>query len=88
MPTRALTKLAQARNLPMVPHSPDTHNVHLVMASINILLIEHFPDHGRDGDTFLGELVTGTPEVWDGCRYVQARPDQAWTRRGTEHCHR
>ncbi|WP_323013316.1 enolase C-terminal domain-like protein [Devosia sp.] len=71
---RKIVALAQAHNLPAVPHAPDIHNVHLVMSSINMPLIEHFPYHGRDGDTFLGELVTGAPEVRDGYMYVEDKP--------------
>jgi L-alanine-DL-glutamate epimerase-like enolase superfamily enzyme len=44
------------------------------MSSINIPLVEYFPPHGRDGDTFLGELVTGAPEVRDGYMYITDAP--------------
>ena len=71
---RKIVAMAQAHSLPVVPHAPDIHNVHLVMASINIPLIEYFPQHGRDGDTFLGELVTGAPEVRNGYMYVDSKP--------------
>jgi L-rhamnonate dehydratase len=71
---RKIVAMAQAHNLTVVPHGPDIHNVHLAMASINIPLIEYFPQHGRDGDTFLGELVTGAPDVRDGYMHVDAKP--------------
>lgn len=71
---RKIVALAQAFNLPVVPHAPDIHNVHLVMSNVNMALIEYFPQHGRDGDTFLGELVTGAPEVRDGYMYVEDKP--------------
>jgi len=67
-PTEAckIVALAQAFDLPVVPHAPETPNVHLVMAHHNMPLLEVFPDHGRDGDTFTGELVSSGPTVADG----------------------
>ena len=71
---RKIVALAQSYGVPMVPHGPDIHNVHLVMASINSPLIEYFPDHGRDGDTFLSELVLGAPIIEDGYMNISNRP--------------
>lgn len=49
---RKIVALAQAFNLPVVPHAHNYHNLHLVMASANMPLAEFFPHPERDGDTF------------------------------------
>ncbi|WP_274423211.1 enolase C-terminal domain-like protein [Chelativorans sp. YIM 93263] len=71
---RKIVALAQSFNLPVVPHAPDIHNVHLIMAQHNIPLVEVFPDHGRDGDTFIRELLTGNPPVADGHMTLSEAP--------------
>ena len=71
---RKIVALAQAFNLPVVPHAPDIHNVHLIMSHHNIPLVEVFPDHGRDGDTFIRELFTGNPVVENGYMTLSTAP--------------
>ena len=63
---RKIVALAQAFNLPVIPHAPETPNIHLVMAHHNMPMVEVFPNHGRDGDTFTGELVVGDPICENG----------------------
>jgi L-rhamnonate dehydratase len=63
---RKIVALAQAFSLPVIPHAPETPNVHLVMAHHNMPMVEVFPNHGRDGDSFTGELVMGGPVFADG----------------------
>ncbi|NJS13287.1 MAG: L-rhamnonate dehydratase [Sphingopyxis sp.] len=63
---RKIVALAQAFNLPVIPHAPETPNIHLVMAHHNMPMVEVFPNHGRDGDTFTSELVTGDPICENG----------------------
>ncbi len=63
---RKVVALAQAFNLPVVPHAHNYHNLHLVMASANMPLAEFFPHPERDGDTFFSELFHGEPTVEKG----------------------
>lgn len=63
---RKIWALAAAHDLPVVPHGPNFHNAHLIMAHLNSPLIEMFPDDYRDGDTFLGELFVGDPKAQGG----------------------
>jgi L-alanine-DL-glutamate epimerase-like enolase superfamily enzyme len=63
---RKIVALAQAFNLPVVPHAHNYHNLHLVMASANMPLAEFFPHPERDGDTFFSELFHGEPTVVNG----------------------
>jgi L-rhamnonate dehydratase len=71
---RKIVALAQAFGLPVVPHAPETPNIHLVMAHHNMPMVEHFPNHGRDGDTFTGELVAGGPIFEGGYVTVPSTP--------------
>jgi L-alanine-DL-glutamate epimerase-like enolase superfamily enzyme len=45
-----------------------------VMAHHNMPMVEHFPNHGRDGDTFTGELVAGGPIFEGGYVTVPSTP--------------
>ena len=58
---RKIIALAAAHDLPCVPHGPNYHNAHLITASMNMPLIEMFPNDYRDGDTFIAELFLGDP---------------------------
>jgi L-alanine-DL-glutamate epimerase-like enolase superfamily enzyme len=63
---RKIWALAQAYDLPVVPHSHNFHNQHLIMAHLNSPLSEFFPSDYRDGDTFFSELFIGEATVVDG----------------------
>ena len=64
---RKVWALAAAHNLPVIPHSPQSHNAHLIMAHLNSPLIECFPRTGiRSGYTFFHELLEGEPDAVDG----------------------
>lgn len=71
---RKIVALAQAFNLPVIPHAPETPNIHLVMAHHNMPMVEVFPNHGRDGDSFTGELVVGGPYFENGQMFVPETP--------------
>lgn len=71
---RKIWALAQAYDLKVVPHSGDYHNLHLVMAHMNSPLAEHFPDDFLDGDTYLGRIVTGQPELRAGNLHLSDAP--------------
>jgi L-rhamnonate dehydratase len=64
---RKVWALASAFNVPVIPHSHQSHNAHLIMAHVNSPLIEFFPTGvHRTGYTFFTELFEGEPEAVDG----------------------
>jgi L-alanine-DL-glutamate epimerase-like enolase superfamily enzyme len=60
--------LASAFNVPVIPHSQQAHNAHLIIAHINSPLIEVFPTAAshRTGYTLFTELFDGEPEASGG----------------------
>lgn len=71
---RKIWALAQAFDVPVVPHSHNFHNTHLIMAHMNSPMAEHFPPGYRDGDTFLSELFEGEAELRDGRLHLNGLP--------------
>jgi L-rhamnonate dehydratase len=64
---RKVWALASAFHLPVIPHSHQSHNAHLIMAHLNSPLIEFFPTGvHRTGYTLFTELFDGEPEAVDG----------------------
>jgi L-rhamnonate dehydratase len=64
---RKVWALASAFNVPVIPHSQQSHNAHLIMAHVNSPLIECFPTGvHRTGYTLFTELFDGEPEAVDG----------------------
>ncbi|MHC5542084.1 enolase C-terminal domain-like protein [Singulisphaera rosea] len=58
--------LAAAFSLPVIPHSQNYHNQHLIMSHVNSPMSEYLPPDYRDGDTFLSELFIGDAVARDG----------------------
>jgi len=71
---RKIWALASAHNLPVVPHSGNFHNLHLIMAHINSPLAEYFPPEMRDGDTFFSEFFNGEPVAESGYLTLSDQP--------------
>jgi L-alanine-DL-glutamate epimerase-like enolase superfamily enzyme len=64
---RKVWALASAFNVPVIPHSHQSHNAHLIMAHVNSPLIEFFPTGvHRTSYTFFTDLFEGEPEAVDG----------------------
>ena len=64
---RKVWALASAFNVPVVPHSQQSHNAHLIIAHVNSPLIEYFPTGvHRTGYTLFTELFEGEPEAVNG----------------------
>ena len=64
---RKVWALASAFNVPVIPHSHQSHNAHLIMAHVNSPLIEVFPKGvHRTGYTLFTELFAGEPEADQG----------------------
>jgi len=72
---RKVFALASAHDLPVIPHSNQAHNAHLIIAHMNAPLIEVFPRNGvRSGYTFYGELFDGEPDAVAGYVTLSERP--------------
>lgn len=71
---RKVWALAAAHSLPVIPHSQNFHNQHLIMAHVNSPMSEYLPPDYRDGDTFLSELFVGEPVARDGHLTLSDKP--------------
>jgi L-alanine-DL-glutamate epimerase-like enolase superfamily enzyme len=71
---RKIWALASAHSLPVVPHSQNYHNQHLIMSHVNSPLSEYLPPDYRDGDTFLAELFVGDAVAHDGYITLSDQP--------------
>lgn len=63
---RKIFAMAAARDLPVVPHSNELHNLHLVFSQLNCPFAEYFPNAELDGNTYFWHLFDGNPEVSGG----------------------
>jgi L-alanine-DL-glutamate epimerase-like enolase superfamily enzyme len=64
---RKVWALAQAHGIPVIPHSQQAHNAHLVMASLQSPLLEIFPDSDvRTGYKLFTEFFDGEPQATNG----------------------
>jgi L-alanine-DL-glutamate epimerase-like enolase superfamily enzyme len=67
--------LASAYGLPVVPHSPQSHNAHLIISHLNSPLIEYFPRGAlRTGYLLYQELFDGEPDAAAGYVELSDRP--------------
>lgn len=64
---RKVCALAAARDLPVVPHSNEAHNLHLVVSQIVCPFTEYFPDIEPDtGNELFWKLFDGNAQAVDG----------------------
>jgi L-alanine-DL-glutamate epimerase-like enolase superfamily enzyme len=64
---RKIAALAEAHSVPVIPHAGQMHNYHLVMASLNSPMAEHFPIVDVEvGNELFGYLFAGEPRAKDG----------------------
>src|SRR6202142_3115852 len=64
---RKITALAEAFQVPVVPHAGQMHNYHVVMASLNSPIAEFFPKvDGEVGNAFCCYRFAGEPVPVDG----------------------
>src|SRR5439155_10207771 len=72
---RKVWALASSFNVPVIPHSHQAHNAHLIVAHMNSPLIEYFPHETRRASyAFYFHLFDGEPEVVDGFVTLSERP--------------
>ncbi|MPY89986.1 MAG: L-rhamnonate dehydratase [Luteitalea sp.] len=64
---RKITALAEAHAVPVVPHAGQMHNYHVVMASLNAPMAEHFPLVDVEvGNELFWYIFNGEPKAHDG----------------------
>lgn len=67
--------LAEAYNVPVIPHSNQMHNAHLVVSSYSSALIEVFPEPGVEaGYNFYHQFFLGEPRAHGGYVTLGGRP--------------
>src|SRR5215471_16058751 len=66
-PRRKIASLAEAYGVPVIPHAGQMHNYHVVMASLNSPMAEHFPIVGVEvGNELFWYLFAGEPKATEG----------------------
>jgi L-alanine-DL-glutamate epimerase-like enolase superfamily enzyme len=64
---RKIAALAEAYQVPVVPHAGQMHNYHVVMASLNSPIAEHFPKVDVEvGNELFWYIFDGEPQAVDG----------------------
>ncbi len=64
---RKIAALAEAHSVPVIPHAGQMHNYHIVMASLNSPMAEHFPMVDVEvGNELFWYLFTGEPRAKNG----------------------
>ena len=76
---RKIFALGAARDIPVIPHSNELHNLHLVFSQINCPFTEYFPDVELDGNTVFYEVFDGNPHVENGYLDLPVRPGLGYT---------
>ena len=64
---RKIAALAEAHSVPVIPHAGQMHNYHIVMASLNSPMAEHFPFVDVEvGNELFWYIFEGEPKAKDG----------------------
>jgi L-alanine-DL-glutamate epimerase-like enolase superfamily enzyme len=64
---RKIAALAEAHQVPVIPHAGQMHNYHVVMASLNSPMAEHFPLVDVEvGNELFWYIFDGEPKARDG----------------------
>jgi L-alanine-DL-glutamate epimerase-like enolase superfamily enzyme len=72
---RKICALASAHDIPVVPHSNEAHNLHLVLSQTTCPFTEYFPDVEPDtGNELFWKLFDGNAVAVDGRVDLTARP--------------
>jgi L-alanine-DL-glutamate epimerase-like enolase superfamily enzyme len=65
---RKISALAEAHEVPVIPHAGQMHNFHIVMASLNSPMAEFFPIVDVEiGNELFWYIFEGEPTPKDGC---------------------
>jgi L-rhamnonate dehydratase len=72
---RKVWALAEAYGIPVIPHSNQAHNAHLIISNYDSPLIEAFPEDGvRAGYNFYHQFFAGEPTPTSGYVELGAEP--------------
>ena len=72
---RKVFALGAARDLPVVPHGNDLHNLHFVFSQLNCPFTEYFPDGvPEDANSLFWRLFEGNPRAEGGTLRLGADP--------------
>ena len=72
---RKIFALAAAYDMPVIPHSNEMHNMHLVVSQPNAPFAEYFPAVEPDtGNELFWKIFKGTPVASDGFLQIEPRP--------------
>ena len=76
---RKIWAMAAAKDLPVVPHGNDLHNLHLVFSQVNTPFTEYFPNVWDGGNTHFWDLYDGNPVVKNGKISMSDKPGIGYT---------
>lgn len=71
---RKIWAMAAAKDLPVVPHGNDLHNLHLVFSQINTPFTEYFPNVWDGPNTHFWDIYDGNPVAKNGRLSLSAQP--------------
>ena len=71
--------MAAAKDLPVVPHGNDLHNLHLVFSQVNTPYTEDFPAVSEGGYSHFWNLFEGHPIAKDGKIAISDKPGLGYT---------
>jgi L-rhamnonate dehydratase len=78
---RKIFALGAAHDLPVVPHSNELHNLHLVFSQLNTPFSEYFPNAELDSNTLFWHIFDGNPVAKNGSLSLDARPGLGYSLR-------
>ena len=62
-----INALAEAHQVPVIPHAGQAHNYHMTMANVNCPISEYFPVHDVEvGNELFYYIFSGDPDAKDG----------------------
>jgi len=76
---RKIWAMAAAKDLPVVPHGNDLHNLHLVFSQVNTPYTEYFPNVSEGGYSHFWNLFEGNPIAKDGKIAISDKPGLGYT---------
>ncbi|CAB4612201.1 MAG: L-rhamnonate dehydratase [Actinobacteria bacterium] len=76
---RKIWAMAAAKDLPIVPHGNDLHNLHLVFSQVNTPYTEYFPQVSEGGYSHFWNLFEGNPIAKDGKIAISDKPGLGYT---------
>jgi L-alanine-DL-glutamate epimerase-like enolase superfamily enzyme len=76
---RKIWAMAAAKDLPVVPHGNDLHNLHLVFSQVNTPFTEYFPNISEGGYSHFWNLFEGNLIAKDGKISIGDKPGLGYT---------